>query len=188
MKKVWIIISGILVLVFILIVIIIYIKVKGIENSNTSPVLPQNEEQVHSENEEIKKDFYADDTVENKTDNIKIKLKLSFNDEVINVNLENNNASKTLLDMLPITVSFEDYNHTEKIAILSEELNIEGTPSGYTPQKGDFAYYAPWKNISFFYQDFRYSESLIKLGAIESGIEKLENLEEGATITIEKVS
>lgn len=186
MKKVWIIISGILALVFVLIAVIIYAKIKGKESTNTRPILPQNEEQRHHKNEEEKKDSFGDDTIENKTDNIKIKL--SFNGEVINVKLENNNASKTLLDLLPITVSFVDYNHIEKIAMLSEELNIEGSPSGYTPQKGDFAYYAPWKNISFFYQDFRYSESLIKLGTIESGIEKLEDLEEGTTITIEKVS
>ena len=89
--------------------------------------------------------------------------------------------------MLPLTLTFEDFNNTEKIATLPSELSTEGLPSGYTPETGDFAYYAPWGNISVFYEDFRYSNSLYKLGTIESGTEILGNIDEDFEVTIERV-
>ena len=86
------------------------------------------------------------------------------------------------------TLTFEDYNSTEKIATLPNELSTEGQPSGYTPEIGDFAYYAPWGNISVFYKDFRYSNSLYKLGNIESGTEIFANMNNDFEVTIERVN
>ena len=86
------------------------------------------------------------------------------------------------------TLTFEDYNSTEKIATLPNELSTEGQPSGYTPEIGDFAYYAPWGNISVFYKDFRYSNSLYKLGTIESGTEIFANMNNDFEVTIERVN
>jgi hypothetical protein len=34
-------------------------------------------------------------------------------------------------------------------------------------------YYAPWGNLALFHKDFRYSEGLVRLGRIDSGIEAL---------------
>ena len=86
------------------------------------------------------------------------------------------------------TLTFEDFNSTEKIATLPSELNVDGLPSGYTPEVGDFSYYAPWGNVSVFYKDFRYSNSLYKLGTIESGTEILGNISGNFEVTIERVS
>jgi hypothetical protein len=38
---------------------------------------------------------------------------------------------------------------------------------------GDIAYYAPWGSLAIFYKDFGYSNGLVKLGRIDSGIEAL---------------
>lgn len=114
------------------------------------------------------------------------RLKLSFDNEEIYVTLEENNSTQDLLKMLPLTVKFEDYNNTEKIAMLDAKLDTSDAPSGYDPQIGDFAYYAPWGNLSVFYKDFRYSNSLIKLGIIENDIEKMQNIVNGTEIKIEE--
>ena len=53
---------------------------------------------------------------------------------------------------------------------------------------GDFSYYAPWGNISVFYKNFRYSNSLYKLGTIESGTEILGNMNGNFEVTIERVN
>lgn len=115
------------------------------------------------------------------------RIKLSFNNEEVYVKLDDNQTSRDFLEMLPLTLQFEDYNDTEKIANLPEKLSTDGAPSGYDPQIGDFSYYAPWGNLSVFYKDFRYSNSLVKLGTFESGIEKLGNMNEDFTVRIEKV-
>ena len=117
--------------------------------------------------------------------NARIKLTVNGNEEVF-VKLEDNQASRDFLEMLPLTLTFEDFNSTEKIATLPNELSTEGQPSGYIPEIGDFAYYAPWGNISVFYKDFRYSNSLYKLGTIESGTEIFENLNNDFEVAIER--
>lgn len=72
------------------------------------------------------------------------------------------------------------------MSILEEGLTTENTPSGSVPSTGDFAYYAPWKDVTIFYEDWRYSEGLIKLGRIESGVEKFQEINSDFTITFEK--
>lgn len=124
---------------------------------------------------------------EENLENVRIKLTVNGNEEVF-VSLNNNQASQDFLEMLPLTLTFEDFNSTEKIATLPKELSTDGQPSGYTPKIGDFAYYAPWGNISVFYKDFRYSNSLYKLGTIESGTEIFENLNDDFEVTIERVN
>ena len=124
---------------------------------------------------------------ENTTNQEGARLKLTFNDNELYVRLNDSQASNNLLDMLPLTLEFEDFNNTEKIAYLPSELNVDGAPSGYVPARGDFAYYVPWGNLSIFYNDFRYSDSLVKLGEIESGIDDLENIDGSFEMTIERI-
>ena len=115
------------------------------------------------------------------------RVKLTVNGNEVFVKLDDNVASRVFLEMLPLTLTFEDFNSTEKIATLPSKLNVDGLPSGYTPEVGDFSYYAPWGNVSVFYKDFRYSNSLYKLGTIESGTEILGNLNGDFEVTIERV-
>lgn len=122
-------------------------------------------------------------TVDNKAEQ---KIVIRKGDKQVIVRLGQGSAAKDLYKRLPLKVKFEDFNRTEKIAYLNSALNLQGEPKGYTPQVGDLAYYAPWKNLSVFYKDFRYSESLIYLGKIEKGIINLETFE-GKDIVIEAV-
>lgn len=102
------------------------------------------------------------------------------------VTLADTPAANSLYDRLPLELVFEDYNNIEKIAYLDETLNTENEPSGFDPEPGDLCLYAPWGNLSLFYQDFRYSEGLISLGKLESGIDALGAINEDFTIRIEK--
>ncbi|MDD2648500.1 MAG: cyclophilin-like fold protein [Eubacteriales bacterium] len=104
----------------------------------------------------------------------------------ITVTLEDNSASRSLVAQLPLTLSFEDYNGVEKIAYLTDELDLSAAPSSCDPQVGTLAYYAPWGNLSIFYNDFRESESLIPLGRLDDGIEALGALTESFDVLLEK--
>lgn len=125
----------------------------------------------------------VENTIDNKTEQ---KIVIRKGDKQVIVKLGQGSAAKDLYKRLPLKVKFEDFNSTEKIAYLNSALNLQGEPKGYTPQVGDLAYYAPWKNLSVFYKDFRYSESLIYLGKIEKGAVNLETFE-GEDIIIEAV-
>lgn len=142
-------------------------------------------------NNNVNVDIEAENTesegAEEEVANAKIKITVNGNEEVF-ANLEDNVASREFLEMLPLTLTFEDFNNTEKIANIPSKLNIEGLPSGYKPTVGDLAYYAPWGNISVFYEDFRYSNSLYKLGTLESGADIFGNMNEDFEVTIERVN
>ena len=83
-------------------------------------------------------------------------------------------------------LNFSDYNGTEKIAYPPEALPTEGEPDGCDPDVGDLCLYAPWGNLCIFYQDFRYSQSLIKLGHIKSGMDRLSGTNGDFTATLER--
>ena len=161
------------------------------QNEQSNIVIQENENFSNTNNIE---NIITNNTVENLQnegeDNTmeNARIKLTVNGNEIFVNLDESQASRELLEMLPLTLTFEDFNNTEKIATLPDELSTEGLPSGYTPEVGDFSYYAPWSNISVFYKDFRYSNSLYKLGRVESGIEILENMNGNFEVTIERVN
>jgi hypothetical protein len=116
-----------------------------------------------------------------------VKVKLTFNNEEVIVNMYDNPTSRDFVSQLPLTITLEDHAGTEKISYLSKKLSTEEAPSGSDPSVGDLAYYAPWGNIAIYYQDFGYSNELIKLGKIESGLENLETMKDNFTVHIEKV-
>lgn len=99
--------------------------------------------------------------------------------------LNDNPTADALHDMLPLELTFEEFNGTEKIAYLPEELPTDGSPDSCDPDVGSLCYYIPWGNLCFFYRDFRASSSLIPLGQVESGTEFLERLDLASGVTAE---
>jgi hypothetical protein len=101
--------------------------------------------------------------------------------------MRDNPTSKDFLSLLPLSLTFEDYATTEKISYLPRVLSLEGAPSGNDPDLGDLTLYAPWGNLAIFYKDRGYANGLIILGHIESGIEKLANMNGNFTVSVEKI-
>ena len=115
------------------------------------------------------------------------KIKMVVNGQEIGIILYDTPTANALYEALPMELSFSDYNGTEKIAYLPETLPTEGEPDGCDPEIGDLCLYAPWGNLCIFYQDFRYSQSLIKLGHVDTGMETLAGMDEDFTITLERM-
>lgn len=114
----------------------------------------------------------------------RIRFSLDDDSEII-VRLNDNPAAEALYEMLPLELSFEDFNSTEKIAYLTEEIPSDGSPDQCDPDVGSLCYYIPWGNLCFFYRDFRPSSSLIPLGQVESGAGLLEGLDRTAAVMVE---
>lgn len=100
--------------------------------------------------------------------------------------LNNSKAADNLYKMLPLQLSFKDFNHTEKIAYLSHPVHEGLRPEGHKPAKGDLCLYAPWGNLCIFYRDYSMSADLFYLGRIEEGMELLENQEQDFTVKLIK--
>jgi hypothetical protein len=98
-----------------------------------------------------------------------MKIRMDVDGASIIATLDDNATSKDFASLLPLTLSLDDYNGTEKISDLPKKLTTRGAADGVEPAAGDIAYYAPWGNLAIFYKDFEYSRGLVKLGAIEPG-------------------
>ncbi|MFT3901788.1 MAG: cyclophilin-like fold protein [Niabella sp.] len=103
-----------------------------------------------------------------------IKVKITIGQKTATAILYDNPTSKDFVALLPLTLEKEDYNRTEKINLLSQKLTSKNASSGFDPSVGDINYYEPWGNIALFYKDFGYSNGLISLGKITSGLEAFE--------------
>jgi hypothetical protein len=101
------------------------------------------------------------------------RLELTFSGGKAEIELNDSAAARDLFSMLPLTLTFDDYNNTEKIAYPPRKLATKGAPSSYDPSKGDFALYAPWGNLVIYYMDFTDSPGLVPLGRVTSGLDKL---------------
>lgn len=115
------------------------------------------------------------------------QIKLTVAGQECTVTLYDNPSANALYDMLPLELTFEDFNHTEKISYPPETLTTEGMPDTFDPDVGDLCLYAPWGNLCIFYQDFRESASLIPLGHIDSGMDVIGNMTENFTVKMEAI-
>lgn len=88
---------------------------------------------------------------------------------------------------MPLELSFEDYNQTEKISHPPKTLSTEGMPDTFDPDVGDLCLYAPWGNLCIFYRDFRKSTSLIPLGHVDSGMDVIGSMESNFTVKMEVI-
>lgn len=112
-----------------------------------------------------------------------MRINIDVEGATIGAILEDSPAAREFASLLPLTLTLEDYNSTEKISMLPRRLSTEGAPAGIDPSPGDITYYAPWGNLAIFYKDFGYSSGLVKLGAIVSGGEAL-NVPGSVPVTI----
>ena len=120
------------------------------------------------------------------TDDFEKKLKMTVDDQEVIITLYDTPESDELYDMCPLELIFEDYNGTEKISFLPHDLSVDGETDGCEPEAGDLCYYAPWGNLAAFYQDFEYSDNLILLGYIDSGLEVLEEQYNDFSVVLER--
>ncbi|MCI6797822.1 MAG: cyclophilin-like fold protein [Succinatimonas sp.] len=74
-----------------------------------------------------------------------------------NVTENSSVTARSLQEKLPLKITLEDYADTERIVYLDFKLKNDGS-DGYKPHRGDLCYYAPWGNLAFFKNDFRYSK------------------------------
>lgn len=115
-----------------------------------------------------------------------MEIRLIIAGETLSAILEDNPTSRDFARMLPVTLTMQDYNGTEKIGDPPRTLSTKEAADGFDPSIGDITLYAPWGNLAIFYRDFPWSRGLIPLGRITSGVEKLAALRGNFKVTFEQ--
>jgi hypothetical protein len=102
-----------------------------------------------------------------------MKLEFSFAEFVFVATLEDNPSSRDLISLMPLDLAIDDYSTNEKIAYLPRKLTEKGRRLFANEAPGDLCYYAPWGNLVFYYDRYRYDSGLIRLGRMDDGVKPL---------------
>ena len=70
-------------------------------------------------------------------------IRMDVDGTAITATLDDNATARDFASLLPMTLSLQDYNATEKISDLPRRLFTEGAPAGSDPSVEDITYYAP---------------------------------------------
>src|SRR5215211_6393040 len=114
-------------------------------------------------------------------------IRITVNDQTFTAQLADNPTARDLIDQLPLTLRFRDFNRVEKIAKLPRPLTMDGVPAGDDPEINDIGYYAPSDNLVFYYGDVGYFNGIVRIGqATGQDMALIERQEDGAQFTIEQ--
>ena len=113
-------------------------------------------------------------------------IRITVGDQTITAQLADNPTAHDLIDQLPLTLTFADFNHVEKVAELPRPLTMGGVPAGDDPDINDIAYYAPSRSLIFYYGDVGYWNGIVRIGQITNQDMKLiERQPDGFRVSIQ---
>lgn len=102
-----------------------------------------------------------------------MKIHLHLSNQCLTATLDDNPSARDFAELLPLTLTLEDYAATEKISDLPRRLDTTGAPAGHTAQADDLTYYAPWGNLAIFHKPFSHASGLVFLGQLDEGVEHM---------------
>lgn len=115
-------------------------------------------------------------------------IRIIVDGRTIEGTLSDNAAAASLIDQLPLTLTFEDFNSVEKTGRLPEALSMEGMPDGDDPEIGDIGYYLPDRVLVLYYGDVGHWNGIARLGRFDADPSVIEGLPDGASVTIEEAN
>jgi hypothetical protein len=103
-----------------------------------------------------------------------MKLTLRVEDKTTTATLIDNETTRDLVAMLPLTLTMHDMFGREKFAHLPKAMSEAGERTSHY-EIGDVIYWPPGPDMTIFYRrDGRsYKDGMIVIGKIESGVEAL---------------
>ena len=109
------------------------------------------------------------------------QVTVAFGEHTVVCELNDGTAADSLYEQLPLTIQVEDYSTNEKIFYPPQPLDTSDSPLAQAGA-GTLAYYEPWGDVVFFYDDYNENPSLFELGQVISGGELIGEM--SGTITI----
>lgn len=96
-------------------------------------------------------------------------------------------TARSLIDQLPLTLTFSDFGSQEKIANLPAPLSLEGAPSGDDADPLTIGYYAPSQALVLYYEHVGNYNGIVRIGTFED-LELIRGLDEDfeATVSVAK--
>jgi hypothetical protein len=113
------------------------------------------------------------------------EIRINVNDQTFSGQLADNPTARDLVDQLPLTLRFRDFNGVEKIAKLPRPLTMDGVPAGDDPEINDIGYYAPSGDLVLYYGDVGYFNGIVRIGRLDAqDMSLIERQPDGFELTI----
>ncbi|MFB9572787.1 cyclophilin-like fold protein [Streptomyces yanii] len=116
-----------------------------------------------------------------------VRIQLILDGHPVRATLNDSPAARDFAALLPLSLGLEDFHRTERVADLPRKLDTSGAPDAPTPQAGDLAHYAPWRNLALFYRDGERSPGLVILGRLDDS-QTIDRLATADRVTIEPLT
>lgn len=114
-------------------------------------------------------------------------IRITVNDQTFTAQLADHPTARDLVDQLPLTLRFRDFNRVEKIAQLPRPLTMDGVPAGDDPEINDIGYYAPSGGLVFYYGDVGYWNGIVRIGRLDAeDMSVIERQPDGFLLKIER--
>lgn len=113
-----------------------------------------------------------------------MKIELTINDATIEGELYDHPVARELAEMLPLTLTFDDFNQVEKVARLDQPLTLNGVPEAQAPAPGEIGYYAPTQGLVLYYSSPGRWPGLVRIGRFSYDLDSLRDLPDGSRIEI----
>jgi hypothetical protein len=114
-------------------------------------------------------------------------IQITVNDQSFTAQLAENPTASDLVDQLPLTLRFRDFNRVEKIAKLPRPLTMDGVPAGDDPEINDIGYYAPSGDLVLYYGDVGYWNGIVRIGRLDAqDMSLIERQPDGFELTIDR--
>jgi hypothetical protein len=94
-------------------------------------------------------------------------ITIQIDGETVTGTLSGNAAARSLIEQLPLTLSFGDYGGKEKIAELPEPLSLDGVPAGDDADPLTIGYYAPDQALVLYYEHVGYFPGIVRIGSFD---------------------
>jgi hypothetical protein len=115
-----------------------------------------------------------------------LAIKITIAATVIPARLADNATARDLAAQLPLTLTFKDFNQVEKIATLPRSLSMDGVPAGDNPEIRDIGYYAPSRDLVFYYGDVGYWNGIVRIGRFDTTMDLIEHQDDNFQVRIER--
>jgi hypothetical protein len=114
-------------------------------------------------------------------------IRITVNDQTFPAQLADNPTGRDLIEQLPLTLRFRDFNRVEKIAKLPRPLTMDGVPAGDDPEINDIGYYAPSGDLVLYYGDVGYFNGIVRIGRLDAeDMSVIERQPDGFEVTIDR--
>lgn len=94
-------------------------------------------------------------------------ITISFDCAAVSGRLLGNATARSLIDRLPLKLSFSDFGGQEKLAKLPSPLSLDGVPSGDDADPLTIGYYAPGQVLVLYYEHVGYYRGIVRIGTFD---------------------